>query len=306
MPFVEAAAVVPEEAVAYGLFSRRQALSAGYSESDVARLLRSGQWVPWARGLYRDINHCEQPEDRLLRATLLGGPMAAASHLSAAAALGWDLLDESMRATVTVPRTHGSVRAHGNRVLRRALSRHEVTVVGVLPVTTPLRTAVDLAADEPAADALVAIDSGLRLRHLTVAELNAELRSRSSMPRHPHALRVVSMVDPDSGSPTESVARLIFSETGLPAPFTQYEVVVDGRFLGRVDFAWPDYWLIVEIDGFEWHSGRNAFRGDRLRQNELELAGWTVLRFPADDVRNDPDLISATVARALPRQAMRS
>jgi very-short-patch-repair endonuclease len=57
--------------------------------------------------------------------------------------------------------------------------------------------------------------------------------------------------------------------------------------------------LVVEIDGFAWHSTRDALRRDHIRQRRITLAGWTVLRYTADEVRNDPSTMLAEVAAAL-------
>lgn len=292
-------AVDPEAAVEYGVFSRDQALAAGYSTREVARHLRSGCWLRWGQGLYEQADREDGPADDLVRATLLGGPCAAASHLSAAVALGWDVLERPRRPEITVPRTHGSVRVPMSRVYRRALARADIRVVGVLPVTCPERTAIDIAADHPPLHAVAAVDSGLRLRQVTKRQLEAELRGRRTMPRARSAAEVLSLVDPLSGSVPESVARCLFVTAGLPAPICQFTITSDGRQIARVDFAWPHVRLVVEIDGFEWHFSREAFQRDRTRQNDLVLRGWTVLRFTADDVRLRPAMVVEKVAAGL-------
>ncbi len=57
----------------------------------------------------------------------------------------------------------------------------------------------------------------------------------------------------------------------------------------RVDYAifGDDIKIAVELDGFEFHGSRHAFSYDRLRQNDLQAAGWTILRFSYDSVRNE-------------------
>jgi hypothetical protein len=185
-------------------------------------------------------------------------------------------------------------------LFRRDLSADEVVTLGAIRVTSPLRTAIDVAADARLVEAVVAVDSALRLRQMTPGELRGEARVREAMPQHRKVLRVVGLVDALSGSVPESVARVLFHSSGLPLPQTQYVICSDnGTFLARVDFAWPDVWLVVEIDGFAWHSSESAFQSDRDRQNELELVGWTVLRFTAKDVRDRPDKVTETVRRAL-------
>jgi hypothetical protein len=91
-----------------------------------------------------------------------------------------------------------------------------------------------------------------------------------------------------SGSVPETQARLLFAAYELPKPLTQFVVRAGGRFIARADFAWPAAKLVVELDGFGPHSGRDAFQRDRRRQNALVNEGWKVLRFTVDDISNDP------------------
>jgi hypothetical protein len=291
--------VVAEEAVEYGLFSWRQAREAGYTKAAIERRIRRGEWVRRGRGTLTAADHGEQPGDRLLRAVLQAGPFAVASHLSAAAALGWDLLDQPDRPQVIVPRQQRKAPPPGVRVRRQNLSSTDVMCVGVLPVTVPVRTAVDIASTEHELPATVAIDSALRLRQVTPAEMGAELRSRRYTPGHRRGQAVLDLADPTSGSVPESVARLLFRRAGLPVPCSQYEIALDDGRTARVDFAWPEHRLIVEIDGFAWHSSQNALQRDHSRQNRLTLAGWTVLRYTADDVRHRPEKILAEITEAL-------
>lgn len=73
---------------------------------------------------------------------------------------------------------------------------------------------------------------------------------------------------------------------GLPAPERQYKPITDRRY--RVDFAWPDHNLIVEVEGGGFVGGRHTrgagFRADCERSNELVLAGWRVLRVTGDHI----------------------
>jgi hypothetical protein len=169
----------------------------------------------------------------------------------------------------------------------------------VLRLTCPVRTALDMARDQPQLPAVVAVDSALRLGQVSLADLRRELSSRRRWPSYPAVAAILELVDPTSGSVWETVARCLFVTAGLPAPVCQYEVVADGVVLARVDFAWPAARLIVEIDGFRWHSSQEAMRSDHARQNGLELDGWTVLRYAANDVRDEPGRVAAEVRRAL-------
>ena len=94
----------------------------------------------------------------------------------------------------------------------------------------------------------------------------------------------------------ESLCRVLIVQRGLPIPETQLVVRQAGRFIGRVDFAWPDQRLIVETDGFAFHSDRASYRKDRRRGNALQLAGWVVLRFSWEDVVHDPDYVIESIS----------
>lgn len=68
----------------------------------------------------------------------------------------------------------------------------------------------------------------------------------------------------------------------------QEEVQINERKY-RIDYAifGADIKIAVELDGFEFHSSRQSFSYDRLRQNDLQAAGWKILRFSYDSVRSE-------------------
>jgi very-short-patch-repair endonuclease len=92
------------------------------------------------------------------------------------------------------------------------------------------------------------------------------------------------------------------SEAGLPEPARQLSTVASGRRY-RIDLAYPDHRLAIELDGWSHHRTRSAFDNDRARGNQLELAGWTVLRFTSKATRCD---VVDTVARARQAAARRT
>lgn len=272
----------PDLAVEHGLFSTRQALWAGVSEAEILRRLRRGRWVRVSRGVLRDTNHELSTDDRLLLAMLQAGPRAVVARRSAAEALGLDLLNKPPHHEIVVsdlPRDPSS------GLIRAELRKDEVTVVGLLRVTTAQRTLLDCAAALPESDAVVVIDSAYRSKCITPDELEAEWRSRTRLQGRANARRALDLADSASGSVPETEFRLLVLEHRLPPPATQYEIFVDGRLIARVDFAWPELLLLVEIDGFEYHSGRTSFQKDRTRWNDLTDAGWFVLIFTPDDIR---------------------
>ncbi|OPZ24002.1 MAG: hypothetical protein BWZ01_02999 [Deltaproteobacteria bacterium ADurb.BinA179] len=74
----------------------------------------------------------------------------------------------------------------------------------------------------------------------------------------------------------------------IPEPVREYRFHPARRW--RLDYAWPDFRLAVEIEGGVWINGRHTrgrgFLGDLEKYNELAMAGWSLLRFTPGQVRN--------------------
>lgn len=76
----------------------------------------------------------------------------------------------------------------------------------------------------------------------------------------------------------------------------------DGRVV-RLDDAFPEAMVFVELDGWATHRSKLAFRRDRVRQNQVVLLGWRPLRFTWADVVGEPDRVAHEVATMLARRA---
>jgi hypothetical protein len=231
--------------------------------------------------------------DRIVRVVLNGPQGAVVGFETAAMVHRWELLRPPAKPALIVP-------AGGRGGTSIPIADDEICWRGVVPVSTPARTALDIACRGVTDDAVVAVDSALRSTMVCAAELN-QLFAVSRPRGISAARRVLALSDPGSGSVPETQARLLFSAAGLPISVTQLLVLVDGRIVARVDFGWPEAMLIVEIDGFGPHSGRTAFQHDRTRQNALVNAGWLVLRFTVEDIRLRPEMVVREIRRALAR-----
>jgi very-short-patch-repair endonuclease len=109
------------------------------------------------------------------------------------------------------------------------------------------------------------------------------------------ALRAV-LVDSPSLTRSEAERRLLAltRRAGLPRPRTN--VRVGGH---EVDALWPDQWLIVEVDGYAFHSARAAFERDRLRDADLQAAGYRVLRITWRQLDGGSEALAARLGAAL-------
>jgi very-short-patch-repair endonuclease len=110
----------------------------------------------------------------------------------------------------------------------------------------------------------------------------------------------LALADVRSESPLETVVRLLLTRAGLPPEILQLRLFTHhGVCYARLDLAWPSCRLAIEADGRETHDKPEALYQDRVRQNNLVLAGWTVLRFTWFDVLRRPSWVVAQVATAL-------
>jgi len=237
----------------------------------------------------------ETHRDLLRRA----GARAALSHEVAAQLLGIELLEDPTTLRVTVPRNRSRLTLPDAKVVRADLDADELVEEDGLRVTSAARTVADLARVLPPAEALVAADSALRNRLVDMTQLAPVLTT--ALGSGARALRLVGAhLDPASGSVMETLLRWHLLEAGLPAPRTQFRISDERRVeVARVDFCWPTQRLVVEADGFAFHSDRVAFRRDRARGNELVRLGWRLLRFTWEDVRTRPGHVTGLVRACL-------
>ena len=70
--------------------------------------------------------------------------------------------------------------------------------------------------------------------------------------------------------------------------------------VAELDYAYPAPRIALEVDGYGVHlRSRETFEHDRVRQNELEIAGWRVLRFTSHALRHEPERVAGQVRRTL-------
>ena len=171
-----------------------------------------------------------------------------------------------------------------------------------IPVTNPVRTVVDLGAVLDPDEVELALDRGLVARLFSVAaveHLRDQLtrcgRSGCGVLRRVLEDRALGDRRPDGVLEAE-MARLL-ERAGLPPAVFQHVVRDEsGRFLAKVDFAYPDVRLVMEVEGWSAHGSRQAFQHDRDRHNRLTTAGWTVLHFTWRDVVHRPAVVSGQIA----------
>ncbi len=302
--------------------ARAELLGAGVTDRMVRTRLASGDLVQVRRGVYvRAAAWPSEPRGQHIvatRAELTLHTTAVASHQSAALALGlptpgfgsW----EDLPVSVTFPVPANSARSgaaihHTGPLPPGQVQRHQE---GYL-VTTPARTAVDLAADLPLPEALVLLDSAARL---ICASMVNEIRRRDYA--NPQLVRLavsllqeaattvratrlrpaIALVNPCRESMAESLSAGHLHLSGLPTPLFQAEIRTPR---GRVypDLLWEDLRLIGECDGAMKYDTRDAYVLEKEREQMLRDLGYRFVRWLAKEIMLEPAVVMDRIARAL-------
>jgi hypothetical protein len=257
------------------------------------RRLEGHSW----RRLFPDVYlHRDVPvthEVRARAATLLL-PGAVVTGRSAAVLWGVRLVDDTADVEVTLPPSAHPRRVPGLRVRRAVVNPGDVLPRLGVPVTSAEATAVRLAAVLPREDAVVAVDQLVATGFVALVTIRG-LAAAGRGPGSARARAVCALADGLAESPQETRLRLLIGGSGLPAPVAQFRVVDEGRFIARVDFAWPELKVALEYDGL-WHAESGQFAKDRQRLNRLQAAGWRVVFVTAADLRRPAELLARIVA----------
>jgi hypothetical protein len=296
------------------LILRRDAVGQGWTDDELARLVRTGAWTRLARGAYLD---GAPPGDAfarhrlLVRAILSGlGTAAVVSHQSAAVLHGlplWGARLDEVHVTRRPPAwndSRGTLRVHVAR-----LRDDEVTSVDGIPVTGLARTVLDLARSLPFEAAVVVLDAALHRRRIVHEELLRRLFDIAGTRGSRAAARAVRFADARSESVGESRSRLLLHRLDLAPSALQFEVrTSEGLLVGRTDFAWEEQRVLGEFDGRVKY-GRllrpgqapgDAVFEEKRREDALRAEDWALVRWTWADV-DQPGRLSRWLQRALGR-----
>jgi hypothetical protein len=164
-----------------------------------------------------------------------------------------------------------------------AIDHDEICLIGEMRVTTPVRTAVDLACKLPEDTAVAAIDALARAARLKAADIAQAAERHAGRKGIRQALTSIALVDPGAESPRETWLRLLVVRTDYPAPQTQYPIYNEyGALIGEADMAWPDRKIALEYEG-RHHTDPDQLRKDIARTDEMIDAGWIVIRVTSRD-----------------------
>jgi len=280
----------------HGVVATRQLATLGFSRSAIRRMCERGWLFRIHRGVYAVGHPRLTLHGRWMAAVLACGAEAVLSHHQAAA------LHELRRApwspihvTAPRPREHAGVDCHVARGMR---GRPRLIVAGI-PITSVERVFLDMATvlgPQPLRSLLEAAQRNGTFdydRVLYVIE-------RSSGHGGVGPLRAALPSLGDSAPATRSGLEILFLEivraAELPEPSVNVIAVGD-----VVDFHWPQFNLIVEIDSWEYHRLRRPFEEDKRRGNRMQLARVMVLRYTDEQLREEPERVVAELRAAMAR-----
>jgi predicted transcriptional regulator of viral defense system/very-short-patch-repair endonuclease len=288
----------------HGVVGRGQLVGLGLSEEAVRVRLRAGRLHRVHPGVYAVGYQPLTQQARWMAAVLFCGEGAVLSHRSAAALWG---IRGSAGATIHVT---SSAKAHSRGVIQRHYSRlpdDETTIEDGIPVTSVPRTIFDLAAGPPRsiAERAQAVES--MLRQAEYRELHDSLSLPVLLGRYPRrsGARAVRLALARRGestghtrSPLEERFLAFLDRHDLPRPKLNAWIEVGGTSC-EVDCLWPAQRQIVELDGWQAHGTRDAFRQDRTRDRRLAAAGYGITRLTWSQLTDEPTAIARDLRKAL-------
>lgn len=263
-------------------FTRLEAIQSGLTRRSLQRLVDEGRLRVPMRNAYVP-SHV--PDTLETRAQTLA--TVAASHVVVDRTAAWlwgvsaySLADEAGQVPLDAFSLRGKPRVRRSGVhsgTRRLETRDVVRVQGVR-VTSPIRTALDLACGLGRLDAVAAVDALMRAQGLGRHELVVELPHHRGRRGVIQAREVLCLVDQRAESQGESFTRVIMADESFPPPDLQVWVYDEhGDPIWRLDHAYEELMIGIEYDGEEHHTSDEDRRHDAKRRALLRSLGWIII-----------------------------
>jgi hypothetical protein len=223
--------------------------------------------------------------DRAQAAWLWSRRRGALAGRSAAAVHGAKWVDGRLAAQLVWPNRHSP---NGIETWSDVVPDDEVTTVNGMRVTTPARTALDIASRNPLTSAVASLDALARATRLPMAEVVALAERHRGMRGIRNAHKLIDLVDPGAESPRETWLRLLLIHGGFPRPTTQIPVRNEyGALVAVLDMGWEDRKIAAEYDGDHHRLDRKQFNTDIRRAENVTEQGWIHIRVTAQDGEGD-------------------
>ncbi|MEB3034664.1 hypothetical protein [[Mycobacterium] nativiensis] len=263
------------------VFVGSEAIAAGHlTRHELRRWYR-----PIYRGIYLRKDVTPTVRDRTVAAWLASGRTGVIAGVAASALHGAQWVDADVDIELVAPNT----RSQSGLIARNeTLAADEVTKVAGIRVTTPARTAYDLARHLPRGKAVARMDALGRATPFSTEDVLLLIK-RHRGARGLRRLRVaLPLVDFGAASPKESSLRLLLIDAGLPIPTTQIPVIERGyQPFAWLDLGWEKYRVSAEYDGDQHRTSRPQYVRDHRRQRKVENLGWINIRVINEDRPHD-------------------
>lgn len=284
----------------FGVFTTADALEAKITKGQLRRKVATGAIARLYPGVFALGALPRTWQQHVAAVQAWAGPKGVLSHGTAAAL--WDLSRFQSALPIHLSSTQLRHSCSKEVVLHRTSRWHpgDVCSKGPWRLTTVSRTVFDLAGS-------LEID---RLREVLDEVLIRDLSDVSRLKRRMEVCgvsgrkgagqlrRLLEEFANEGLLPRSKLERLYAdasARAGLPPPRSQHPVTIDGRTY-RIDFAYPDQKIAVELDGWRFHGTRSAWESDIQRANALVSVGWQVIRGTWRDLQNRPESVVDRVA----------
>ncbi|OBB12157.1 hypothetical protein A5761_22485 [Mycolicibacterium setense] len=273
-----------------GVITVAQAKQAGLTQDVIDNRVRAGRWLRCSRGVYFVDDRPFTDYARMRVGVWSYGTPAVASGLAAAWWHGVTKYAPEI-VEVTAPRGSRLQLRPGTKLRRRDLDPTDIVERRSLRVTALPLTIVEAAARRGGGAKLM--DSALQ-RHTELDDLwRAHLRNKG---RHgsPAARRLLIAAADGARSEAERLLIKLLREARITGWKANYRL---GRYV--IDVVFRAYKLAIETDGWAFHSDQEDFQKDRVKQNEIALMGWQVLRFTWLDLTEYPQRVVSEIRCAI-------
>jgi hypothetical protein len=305
----------------HGAFLRREARELGFHDRVIARHVRDGTWIRLRHGAYTFAtvwDAADELQQHLMRsraAYRTAGTDVVLSHTSSLAYLGspcWDLDLTNIHLT-RLDRRAGR-RAAGVVQHCGSVLDEDIEFDGELRFMSATRTALEITTVTDVVRSLVVVNALLHARKTTRTLLEHRYVDMEQWPRTIGTDLVLRLCDSRIESVAESRAFYVFFRQGLPRPTPQYDVRdASGVVVARLDFAWPELGVWVEVDGrIKYDELRRAgetavdvlMREKRREALVSEITGWVCVRITWADLAH-PERVASGIRSAFARSSRR-
>jgi hypothetical protein len=202
---------------------------------------------------------------------------------SAAAMLRVKWIDATAPANIIYRNRHCP---RGVRTWTDRIEDDEIIHIGGIPVTTPARTALDIACREEKHEAIAQIDALMNATDLKCGDVELLAQRYPGRRGIRQVTPVLKLVDGGAESPRETWARVALIEAGFPRPQTQIPVYDDGGYVvAKIDMGWEEIKVGVDYEGAHHRTDPKQFRRDLWRHEEVAALGWIDVRIAKGDSR---------------------